>query len=358
MRNAIRGTTVIAAAVVLGLSLSARDASACSCAIGASLPCSFGPDTVAFVGTVLSVAEDGPDAMGMGTRRFVFSVDEAFAGATAGTMVTILSDTSSCGLHFDVDESYLIATGSARGETISVAVCGSYTAAANDAAAEIAILRTLRDGSSGAVIYGTVTEFREPQPHNRPTDKELYPRLSGVRVTVSGAGIYRETVTDANGVYWLAELPPGEYRVAARVAPPLLVLPYSQGFHTRFDDPERVALDTCPVHVTFSASRWGQRTRGAPPAARAENCETESATTSHASDQPVTIRFDNGRAEAVKLYWLDFSGQRVPYGTLAAGSALKQQTYLTHPWLVTTEDGRCLGIFHPAAPRSNAYLER
>jgi len=357
MRHILRGSTVVAAAVVIGLSLSARDASACTCSIGASLPCSLGPATVAFVGTVLSVAEDGPDTVFGSTTRFVFQVTESFAGVTAETMVTVRSNTSSCGVHFQVGQAYLVTTGLAHDQTISVSVCGSYTAGANSAAAEIAILRGLRDGASGAVIYGTVSEFREPQPHNRSTDPELYPNLPGVRVTVSGAGVYRETITDADGAFSVAGLPPGEYRVVPRVARPLLVLTHSESLHDRLEDPERVALDQCPAHVTFVASQWGQLTRGAPPAAPAEGCDTEPAARSHTSDAPATIKFDNGTYETVKLYWLDFSGQRVPYGTLAPGRALKQETYLTHPWIVTAEDGRCLGIFQPAGPRSVAYLD-
>jgi hypothetical protein len=176
-------------------------------------------------------------------------------------------------------------------------------------------------------------------------------------VTVSGAGVYRETVTDADGAYSLAGLPPGEYHVVPRVARPLLVLPYSKSFHDRLEDPERVTLDKCPAHVTFVASQWGQLTRGAPPAAMQEGCDTEPAARSHTSDAPATIKFDNGTYETVTLYWLDFSGQRVRYGTLGPGSALKQETYLTHPWIVTAADGQCLGIFQAAGPRSVAYLE-
>jgi hypothetical protein len=50
------------------------------------------------------------------------------------------------------------------------------------------------------------------------------------------------------------------------------------------------------------------------------------------------IKFVNKSGQEVKVYWLDFSGHRVLYKVLEAGESYDQQTYLTHPWLVT--DGR------------------
>jgi hypothetical protein len=52
------------------------------------------------------------------------------------------------------------------------------------------------------------------------------------------------------------------------------------------------------------------------------------------------IRFDNYRAGDVDLYWLDYEGKRVFYGSLGPGRSQLQETYVTHPWV---EKGRLFG---------------
>jgi PEP-CTERM motif-containing protein/von Hippel-Lindau disease tumor suppressor protein len=37
---------------------------------------------------------------------------------------------------------------------------------------------------------------------------------------------------------------------------------------------------------------------------------------------------------AVDVYWINYSGDRVFYQTLAADSSYVQDTFLTHPWLI------------------------
>jgi hypothetical protein len=50
------------------------------------------------------------------------------------------------------------------------------------------------------------------------------------------------------------------------------------------------------------------------------------------------IRFDNYLSTPVNIYWLDYRGQRMTYGELEAGGSRLQQTWLTHPWVVTAKD--------------------
>lgn len=58
-----------------------------------------------------------------------------------------------------------------------------------------------------------------------------------------------------------------------------------------------------------------------------------------------TIRFKNTRSTPVKLFWLDYEGKRKPYETIMPGCSAVQNTYVTHPFLLTDESGRGLVIF-------------
>ena len=44
------------------------------------------------------------------------------------------------------------------------------------------------------------------------------------------------------------------------------------------------------------------------------------------------IHFKNRSAVPVKLYWINYDGDEVPYRTLQAGQSCRQQTFVTHPW--------------------------
>jgi hypothetical protein len=74
------------------------------------------------------------------------------------------------------------------------------------------------------------------------------------------------------------------------------------------------------------------------------------------------IRFDNYRTEDVFLYWLNYEGARVYYAKVQAGRSHLQQTYVTHPWVVTKADASsgmatCLAIFEPAGDPGVAEIK-
>ncbi|MCY3020412.1 MAG: hypothetical protein NTW87_15440 [Planctomycetota bacterium] len=65
-------------------------------------------------------------------------------------------------------------------------------------------------------------------------------------------------------------------------------------------------------------------------------------------DQPATqVIFVNTTDKPVKMFWLDFEGKRKSYGVVLPGGVASQSTYVTHAWLLETDDGRCLGIYVP-----------
>ena len=44
------------------------------------------------------------------------------------------------------------------------------------------------------------------------------------------------------------------------------------------------------------------------------------------------IQFKNRSSVPVKLFWINYDGEEVPYRTLQLGQSCRQQTFVTHPW--------------------------
>lgn len=327
---------------------------ACSCLQPAGPPCALGANDVAFVGSVISQSEDREANGGEGISRSRFSVSEPFSGVAVG-QIEVQSDLTSCGVQFAKGRSYLVMGGRREDGSVGVHAC-SNTGPAEAMKDEIAILRVLRDGQSAARVYGRVIEFREPQPHNRSGDPELYQPLAHVRVTVAGAQEFRETTTNPEGRFEFEGLPKGRYRVAIYVKPPKRVLPHGTSFHQADSDPAAVMVEDCPARVSFTVSEWTELITNLAPLLEAHACEGASAWPSLPSQAAATIRFDNGRVSPVRLYWLDFGGNRVFYQIIPPGQAVYQPTYESHRWIVTTEADECLALYEPSGSRSIAEI--
>lgn len=71
-------------------------------------------------------------------------------------------------------------------------------------------------------------------------------------------------------------------------------------------------------------------------------CAHEATLRSLNSASRSTVEFFNGSRQNVQLYWLDFQGKRKHYRDIAPATAHVQQTYATHPWIVTDSAGNCL----------------
>jgi hypothetical protein len=70
-------------------------------------------------------------------------------------------------------------------------------------------------------------------------------------------------------------------------------------------------------------------------------------------DVEATIKFVNKSGKTVKVYWLDYDGDRKLYETLKDGESYEQQTYLTHPWVITDENDDAWYVYFPdAQPRT------
>jgi TIR domain/VHL beta domain len=69
-----------------------------------------------------------------------------------------------------------------------------------------------------------------------------------------------------------------------------------------------------------------------------------------------TITFINRTERPMKVYWLNYSGERVLYYTLKANQTAVQQTFVTHPWVVTDSANQCVGIYLPTSGSNQAIL--
>lgn len=56
------------------------------------------------------------------------------------------------------------------------------------------------------------------------------------------------------------------------------------------------------------------------------------------NDERSFVKFCNGTDSHVVLYWIDYEGQAVSFGTLIAGMAMDMDTYVTHPWIFVDEE--------------------
>jgi hypothetical protein len=74
---------------------------------------------------------------------------------------------------------------------------------------------------------------------------------------------------------------------------------------------------------------------------------------STSGDVEASVKFVNKSKQTVKVYWLDYDGERKLYQTLKEDESYDQMTYLTHPWLVTDENDNAWYVYFPdAQPRT------
>jgi hypothetical protein len=63
------------------------------------------------------------------------------------------------------------------------------------------------------------------------------------------------------------------------------------------------------------------------------------------------------RSNAVRnVYWINYEGERQNKQMLRHGDHFSTGTYLTHPWLVTDENDKPLGLYYPATDRTFGVL--
>lgn len=105
--------------------------------------------------------------------------------------------------------------------------------------------------------------------------------------------------------------------------------------------------------ITSSSSNSGNV---GPTKGKTYSCAQEDNLRSINGDVSTNVRFrvlgENDETQ-FKIYWLDYQGRRQFYKHVFAGEVYNQQTYVTHPWLVTAPipggGEQCIAIYTPSA---------
>src|SRR5579859_5760085 len=67
-------------------------------------------------------------------------------------------------------------------------------------------------------------------------------------------------------------------------------------------------------------------------------------------DIATSITFVNTSGQPIRIYWLDYQGRRVLYARVEHGGGWGcDQTYLTHPWLITNDQDQAWALYYPDA---------
>ena len=76
----------------------------------------------------------------------------------------------------------------------------------------------------------------------------------------------------------------------------------------------------------------------------ASHCADEGKVVSPSASQVATIMFSNQTSQTLKIYWLDYTGVRKPYGEVAPGVTATQSTFVGHYWLLADATDHCARI--------------
>lgn len=88
------------------------------------------------------------------------------------------------------------------------------------------------------------------------------------------------------------------------------------------------------------------------------SCSERTKVRSVNSDAPTKITFVNVSGMYRSIQWIDFNGGIKDYGGLKAGERVTYDTFVTHPWMISTGPGDCLQIFLPASGAATVELSR
>lgn len=73
-------------------------------------------------------------------------------------------------------------------------------------------------------------------------------------------------------------------------------------------------------------------------------CADEGKVVSPSSSQAGSITFSNQTNQTLKIYWLDYTGARKPYGEVAPGATTTQATFVGHYWMLADATDKCARI--------------
>lgn len=115
----------------------------------------------------------------------------------------------------------------------------------------------------------------------------------------------------------------------------------------------RVAWETQPEMVEEPIVL----TAGSEVGANAKaGCAAEGRLKSQGSAEAARMVFRNSTTQPVRMFWLDFQGNRRAYELVAGGGLYIQRTFVSHAWLLADTNGRCMAIVMPKKDGSYVAL--
>jgi VHL beta domain len=104
-------------------------------------------------------------------------------------------------------------------------------------------------------------------------------------------------------------------------------------------------LTTATTTVASPSVTAAATTTNAASLGPAESCDREPRLRSTGAKTAIKITITNSGRSTLELFWLNYKGERVSYGSIPAGSTVVQPTYRDHPWLLTDQvTNRCVSL--------------
>jgi hypothetical protein len=106
--------------------------------------------------------------------------------------------------------------------------------------------------------------------------------------------------------------------------------------------PHRIAyLESLELNMNPIASEDEQETSDAK-----KSCSDENSLRSINSTEKSEFSITNSTKKTLIGFWLDFQGKRQKKLTIRPNAKINIKTFLTHPWVITDEEGECIQIIY------------
>ena len=113
---------------------------------------------------------------------------------------------------------------------------------------------------------------------------------------------------------------------------------------------DRVHRDRYEGHDRHEGKEEGRPDHGHNDHSVAAACRQETGLRSLQGSTATRLEFVNTSSREVRVYWLDYKGQRVFYRAIPAGGKYLQPTFKTHPWVMTDQNDRCIDLLVSQQP--------
>lgn len=111
-----------------------------------------------------------------------------------------------------------------------------------------------------------------------------------------------------------------------------------------------------PWYVARTGSS-GEPSSG-PRALQDLSCSREGYDGAVQNDKDSSIEFVNDTSETRQLFWINYGGKRIFYKALEAHQSYVQDTFATHRWIVTDQNGTCRQVFEAPEGPAKAILQK